>query len=106
MSNNKTQSLPTSDEVREQIAQRAYFIAEQDGFAPGKDLEYWLLAEKEILDAVLPAAPPAKKAATKPATKPATPAKKAPATKAAPAKKAPAKPAAAKAPAKKAAKKA
>ena len=95
----KTNPLPSSDEVRAQIAKLAYFIAEHDGFAPGKDLEYWLAAEKEVLDAVLPAAkkPPATK--------------KAPAAKAAPEKKVPAKApatkaAATKAPAKKAAKKA
>jgi hypothetical protein len=30
------------------IAKAAYFIAEQRGFAPGRDLEDWLAAENEV----------------------------------------------------------
>ncbi len=83
MPETKTKQLPTSDAVRNQIAERAYFIAERDGFVLGKELTYWLAAEKDVLDAVLPAA---KKTATKPAAKKAAaakPAAKAPGKKAA-----------------------
>jgi hypothetical protein len=37
-------------------AERAYFMAEQRGFAPGHELEDWLAAEREV--AALLAAPP------------------------------------------------
>jgi hypothetical protein len=36
------------------IAEAAYYIAEQHGFGDGRDLEDWLLAEKQI-DAALSA---------------------------------------------------
>ncbi len=34
------------------ICERAYFIAEQDGFQPGQELRYWLQAEREIIGQV------------------------------------------------------
>lgn len=44
---------PASAESRQaMIAEAAYFIAEQRGFGSGRELEDWLLAEKQI-DAVL-----------------------------------------------------
>lgn len=58
------------------IAERAYFKAEQRGFAPGHELEDWLAAERELakVDAA-PAKPAAKLkkvdvAPAKPAAKP------------------------------------
>ena len=32
----------------QQIAEAAYFLAEARGFAPGRELEDWLAAEREI----------------------------------------------------------
>ena len=40
-------------DLRQQIADRAYKLAEQRGFAAGNELEDWLQAEREVL-----AAPP------------------------------------------------
>jgi len=34
--------------THEEIAQRAYAIFEQNGRAPGRDLENWMQAEKEL----------------------------------------------------------
>ncbi len=45
------------------IAERAYFKAQQRGFAPGHELEDWLAAEREI--ASLQPAAPAKKPAVR-----------------------------------------
>ena len=51
------------------IAERAYFKAEQRGFAPGHELEDWLAAEREL--AKVDAAPSKPVAApSKPAAKP------------------------------------
>lgn len=38
-----------SGALREAIAERAYFKAEQRGFVPGAELEDWLEAERELL---------------------------------------------------------
>ncbi len=37
-----------SPELAERIAKRAYEIAQERGFAPGRELEDWLQAEREI----------------------------------------------------------
>ncbi len=48
------------------IAERAYFKAEQRGFAPGHELEDWLAAEREVAELSAPrAAPAAKKPAAR-----------------------------------------
>ena len=44
MKSNASNHKPT----QEQIAQRAYAIFEQNGRVPGRDLENWLQAEKEL----------------------------------------------------------
>jgi hypothetical protein len=44
----------TAETRRKMIAEAAYYMAEQRGFAQGGDIEDWLLAEKQI-DAVLSA---------------------------------------------------
>lgn len=36
------------DELQAKIAERAYYRAEQRGFAPGYELEDWIEAEKEV----------------------------------------------------------
>jgi hypothetical protein len=42
-------TLPlTTEERHRRIAEAAYRKAEQGGFEPGHELEYWLAAEKEI----------------------------------------------------------
>lgn len=43
----------TEEELRDRIAERAYYRAEQRGFAPGYETEDWIEAEKEIREAVL-----------------------------------------------------
>ncbi len=51
----KSSATPVSAEVRRlMIAEAAYYIAEQRGFAAGNHVEDWLLAEKQI-DATLSA---------------------------------------------------
>lgn len=59
------------------IAERAYYRAEKRGFAPGRELEDWLAAEREIAD--LKARPrgaaPAKTAEPVPPKKPSRPRK-------------------------------
>ena len=37
-----------SEEVRQKIAESAYYRAQQRGFSPGYELEDWLAAEAEI----------------------------------------------------------
>jgi len=51
----KPDSLPehspapvSTDTRRAMIAEAAYYIAEQRGFSDGRDVEDWLLAEKQI----------------------------------------------------------
>lgn len=39
----------SSDEMRRQIAEAAYFRAKQRGFAPGHELEDWVEAESEVM---------------------------------------------------------
>lgn len=41
--------LANSERFREMVATRAYYKAEQRGFAPGHELEDWLEAERELL---------------------------------------------------------
>lgn len=51
----KVSAAPVTAEMRRaMIAQAAYYIAEQRGFGEGRDVEDWLLAEKQI-DATLSA---------------------------------------------------
>lgn len=38
----------SSGEIRRQIAEAAYYLAEQRGFAPGCDVDDWLAAEAQI----------------------------------------------------------
>jgi hypothetical protein len=38
----------TSGDRTQQIAERAYYLAEQRGFAPGGELEDWLAAERAV----------------------------------------------------------
>ena len=38
-----------SEDVRRAIAERAYFISEKQGFAPGHAEENWFMAKAEIL---------------------------------------------------------
>ncbi len=52
---NSAHTVGISPEVRHaMIAEAAYLRAERRGFAPGKEMEDWLVAEKEI-DAMLAA---------------------------------------------------
>lgn len=44
-----TSSPASSDEMRRQIAEAAYFRAKQRGFAPGHELEDWVEAESEVM---------------------------------------------------------
>jgi hypothetical protein len=44
------------------IAERAYFKAEQRGFTPGRELDDWLAAERELLGANAPPVKPKKAA--------------------------------------------
>lgn len=47
--------VPVAAETRRaMIAEAAYYIAEQRGFSSGRDMEDWLLAEKQV-DAALSA---------------------------------------------------
>ncbi len=54
MSDIKTELLK-NETVRRQIAERAYFLAEDHHFAPGREMEFWLAAEEEVISSVLPA---------------------------------------------------
>lgn len=40
--------LSNDEKLNRTIAERAYFIAESQGFAPGRDEEFWLIAETEV----------------------------------------------------------
>lgn len=53
---------PSNDSMHALIAERAYFIAEREGFAPGREQEFWAKAEAEVLNDAAPA--PATGAAT------------------------------------------
>jgi hypothetical protein len=48
----------TPDTRRRWIAEAAYYRAEQRGFLPGRELEDWLEAEKELGDAHVSLPPP------------------------------------------------
>ncbi len=54
MSDVKTELLK-NETVRRQIAERAYLLAENHHFAPGREMEFWLTAEEEVISTVLPA---------------------------------------------------
>ncbi len=41
--------VPSGEELRLRVAEAAYFIAAERGFAPGNETEDWLRAEKLIL---------------------------------------------------------
>ena len=62
----KAQSPDQSTDVREMVAVRAYFLAEQGGFDPSREMDFWLQAESETLAAAAPAKP---KAVRKPRAK-------------------------------------
>jgi hypothetical protein len=54
------QTEPTSteqavhpDEITQMIAQCAYYIAERRGFEPGHEVDDWLAAEAQVLDALV-----------------------------------------------------
>ena len=47
------EDLLQRDNVRQMIAERAYYISEQQGFAPGRDQEHWFQAETELVDEML-----------------------------------------------------
>jgi uncharacterized protein YcbX len=51
---NTREELLQNNTVRQQIEERAYFIAESHGFAPGREIENWLSAEEEVLASLLP----------------------------------------------------
>jgi len=38
-----------NDQVKSQIAERAYFIAESEGFPSGQEVAHWIAAEAQIL---------------------------------------------------------
>jgi len=92
------------EQTQKEIRDRAYELWQAEGCAEGKDMDFWLQAEKEILGApsMAPTIPPANgngTAAAKPeakrkpaAKKAASPATKKPAAKKAAAAKTPAKP--------------
>ena len=42
-----------SSDVLQAIAERAYVIAEERGFAPGQETENWIVAEREVLGDLL-----------------------------------------------------
>lgn len=52
------EELLQSNEVRQMVAERAYFISEQQGFAPGREQEHWFAAEAETVEALLGQAAP------------------------------------------------
>lgn len=47
--------MSINDSTHAQIAERAYFIAESQGFAPGREQEFWAKAEAEVLNGSNPA---------------------------------------------------
>ncbi len=53
MSNITREMLLSDPTVLQSIQERAYFISESTGFAPGRDHENWLLAEEEVLSKLL-----------------------------------------------------
>jgi len=53
-----TESSPgMPDDVRQMIAQCAYYIAEGRGFEPGHEIDDWLAAEAQVLDALADSEP-------------------------------------------------
>ena len=52
-------STPETD-VQEATSVRAYFLAQSAGFAPGRELEFWLQAEAETIAGAGEAPAPAK----------------------------------------------
>ena len=51
--NNIKEKLLNDPFVFQKIQERAYFIAESNGFAPGRDADNWFAAETEILTPIL-----------------------------------------------------
>ncbi|MBV9471282.1 MAG: DUF2934 domain-containing protein [Abitibacteriaceae bacterium] len=49
------EELLKDDSVRQMIAERAYFISETQGFAPGLEEDNWLIAEAELLETLVSA---------------------------------------------------
>jgi hypothetical protein len=47
--NTNSRADASADEIRQLIAQAAYYRAKQRGFEPGHELEDWVQAESEIL---------------------------------------------------------
>jgi hypothetical protein len=43
--------------VHNMIAERAYYISEKAGFSTGRDMDFWLQAETELLSELQPEAP-------------------------------------------------
>lgn len=41
-------TIETAEQRAERIAQAAYFLAEQRGFAPNRELDDWLAAERSL----------------------------------------------------------
>lgn len=41
---------PADAQIRQMIAEAAYYLAEQRGFEPGHELEDWLQAEAQVFD--------------------------------------------------------
>jgi hypothetical protein len=42
-------NTPISDDLQKEIALRAYFIWEREGYPDGREQEHWALAEAEVL---------------------------------------------------------
>jgi hypothetical protein len=55
--------------VSEKIAERAYYISENAGFLPGRELDFWLQAESELINELTQQVPATKKAPRKTAAK-------------------------------------
>ena len=64
--------LLQSPDVKQMIAERAYYISEASGFAAGRDFEFWIQAETEMLLSLSETTVAAPKKATR-ARKPAAP---------------------------------
>ncbi|HEY0073928.1 MAG TPA: DUF2934 domain-containing protein [Abditibacteriaceae bacterium] len=51
--NDTKENLLNDPFMFQKIQERAYFIAESNGFAPGRDADNWFAAEAEILTPIL-----------------------------------------------------
>jgi len=43
-----SEAPPSTDDFQAQVAEAAYFLAQQRGFAPGFEMEDWLAAEAQV----------------------------------------------------------